>query len=167
MGPLSSCSDCSVLKFFYSCLSWFCIISWNTYCFKRLKKCWNKKIGLSLQMGKNETGIRKITFPPVWTRYSICMTLCYGHMCSTSPLYHIKLYIMHNYVHHYKATGTPTCTKGTDFEWGERTGLRQTACVPYSVQPVWVKDYFFLKNEDKSQVSVVDDLAVRQAIYKS
>ena len=62
MGPLSSCSDCSVLKFFYSCLSWFCIISWNTYCFKRLKKCWNKKIGLSLHMGKNETGIRKITF---------------------------------------------------------------------------------------------------------
>ena len=30
-----------------------------------------------------------------------------------------------------------------------------------------MKDYFFLKNEDKSQVSVADDLAVREAIYKS
>ena len=47
------------------------------------------------------------------------------------------------------------------------TFLGQTACVPYSVQPVCVKDYFFFKNEDKSQVSVANDLAVREAIYKS
>lgn len=154
MGPLSSCSDCSVLKFFYSCLSWFCIISWNTYCFKRLKKCWNKKIGLSLQMGKNETGIRKIYDPLLWAYVFNKPTVPYQA-------------IYNAFVHHYKATGTPTCTKGTGFEWGERTGLGQTACVPYSVQPVWVKDYFFLKNEDKSQVSVADDLAVREAIYKS
>lgn len=164
MGPLSSCSDCSVLKFFYSCLSWFCIISWNTYCFKRLKKCWNKKIGLILHMGKNETGKRKITFlcgqGTVYVWPSI-MGICVQQAHCT-----ILSYIYNAYVHHYKATGTPTCTKGTDFEWGERTGLGQTACVPYSVQPVWVKDYFCKKNEDKSQVSVADDLAVREAIYK-
>lgn len=122
MGPLSSCSDCSVLKFFYSCLSWFCIISWNTYCFKRLKKCWNKKIGHSLQMGKNETGIRKITF--LYGQGTVlCMTLYYGHMCSTSPLYTIKLYIMHMFtitkqLEHLHVLKEQTLSEEKGLGWG-------------------------------------------------
>lgn len=120
MGPLSSCSDCSVLKFFYSCLSWFCIISWNTYCFKRLKKCWNKKIGLSLWEKWNRN---KKNYLPVWTRYFICMTLYYGHMCSTSPLYHIKLYIMHMFtitkqLEHLHVLKEQTLSEEKGLGWG-------------------------------------------------
>ena len=65
----------------------------------------------------------------------MCDPLLWAYVFN-KPTVPFKLYNYNAYVHHYKATGTPTCTKGTDFEWGERTGLGQTACVRYSVQPV-------------------------------
>lgn len=45
----------------------------------------------------------------------MCDPLLWAYVFN-KPTVPFKLYNYNAYVHHYKATGTPTCTKGTDFE---------------------------------------------------